>query len=116
MTQQHRGDVVDLLLDQHRAIRELCDQVSTATVDLGDTTRGWIHGPGGAGFIQVVQDVERGVLVGATSAGPSGGEVLGFLALAVAQQVPVQAMIDMPYAYPTVHRGIQAALQQLGHM
>jgi hemerythrin superfamily protein len=31
MTQQHRGDVVDLLLDQHRAIRELCEQVSTAT-------------------------------------------------------------------------------------
>jgi hemerythrin superfamily protein len=33
MTQQHRGDVVDLLLDQHRAIRELCDQVSAATVE-----------------------------------------------------------------------------------
>jgi hemerythrin superfamily protein len=31
MTQQHHGDVVDLLLDQHRAIRDLCDQVSTAT-------------------------------------------------------------------------------------
>ena len=31
MTQQHRGDVVDLLLDQHRVIRELCEQVSTAT-------------------------------------------------------------------------------------
>jgi hemerythrin superfamily protein len=30
MTQQHRGDVVDLLLDQHRAIRELCDQVAAA--------------------------------------------------------------------------------------
>ena len=31
MTQQHRGDVVDLLLDQHRAIRDLCEQVATAT-------------------------------------------------------------------------------------
>jgi hemerythrin superfamily protein len=30
MTQQQRGDVVDLLLDQHRAIRELCEQVATA--------------------------------------------------------------------------------------
>jgi hypothetical protein len=28
MTEQRSGDVVDLLLDQHRAIRELCDQVS----------------------------------------------------------------------------------------
>jgi hemerythrin superfamily protein len=32
MTQQQHGDVVDLLLDQHRAIRELCEKVSTATV------------------------------------------------------------------------------------
>ena len=30
MTQQHRGDVVDLLLDQHRVIRELCDEISAA--------------------------------------------------------------------------------------
>ena len=33
MTEQHTGDVVDLLLDQHRAIRDLCDQVSVASVD-----------------------------------------------------------------------------------
>ena len=32
MTQQQHGDVVDLLLDQHRAIRELCEEVSVATV------------------------------------------------------------------------------------
>jgi len=32
MTQQQHGDVVDLLLDQHRAIRELCEEVATATV------------------------------------------------------------------------------------
>ncbi|GAA4361554.1 dihydrolipoyl dehydrogenase family protein [Angustibacter luteus] len=96
-----------------RAAREQFANVRVATVDLGDTTRGWIHGPGGAGFITVVEDADRGVLVGATSAGPTGGEVLGFLALAVSAQVPVQSMIDMPYAYPTIHRGIQAALQQL---
>ena len=28
MTEQHTGDVVDLLLGQHRAIRDLCDQVT----------------------------------------------------------------------------------------
>ena len=31
MTQPSRGDVVDLLLDQHRVIRELCEEISTAT-------------------------------------------------------------------------------------
>ena len=32
MTQQHRGDVVDLLLGQHRVIRELCDEISSTAV------------------------------------------------------------------------------------
>ena len=32
MTEEHRGDVVDLLLDQHRAIRQLCEEVAEATV------------------------------------------------------------------------------------
>jgi hemerythrin superfamily protein len=31
MTQQHHGDVVELLLDQHRVIRELCEEVSSAS-------------------------------------------------------------------------------------
>jgi hemerythrin superfamily protein len=31
MTQQQHGDVVDLLLDQHRAIRQLCEEVAAAT-------------------------------------------------------------------------------------
>jgi pyruvate/2-oxoglutarate dehydrogenase complex dihydrolipoamide dehydrogenase (E3) component len=95
------------------AAREKYQNVRVGTVDVATTTRGWIHGPGGQGFITVVEDVDRGVLVGATSAGPTGGEVLGFLALAVSAGVPVQSMIDMPYAYPTIHRGIQPALQQL---
>jgi hemerythrin superfamily protein len=30
MTQQPHGDVVELLLDQHRVIRELCEEVSSA--------------------------------------------------------------------------------------
>ncbi|GAB3598282.1 NAD(P)/FAD-dependent oxidoreductase [Angustibacter peucedani] len=95
------------------AAREQLAQVRVGTVDVASTTRGWIHGPGGAGLITVVEDAERGVLVGATSVGPTGGEVLGFLALAVSAQVPVQTMLDMPYAYPTVHRGIETALKDL---
>ena len=47
------------------------------------STRGWIHKAGNDGFIKLVADTGRGVLVGATSAGPSGGEVLSMLTLAV---------------------------------
>jgi pyruvate/2-oxoglutarate dehydrogenase complex dihydrolipoamide dehydrogenase (E3) component len=51
--------------------------------------------------------------VGATSAGPAGGEVLGALAVAVQGQVFVARLQSMIYAYPTFHRAIQAALDDL---
>jgi pyruvate/2-oxoglutarate dehydrogenase complex dihydrolipoamide dehydrogenase (E3) component len=96
-----------------QAAREQLPRVRVGTVDVASTSRGWIHGPGGAGFITVVEDADRGVLVGATSAGPAGGEVLGLLALAVHARVPVATMLAMPYAYPTFHRGIETALRSL---
>jgi pyruvate/2-oxoglutarate dehydrogenase complex dihydrolipoamide dehydrogenase (E3) component len=95
------------------AARERYDQVRVGTTQLSSTARGWIHGPGNAGFITVVEDAARGVLVGATSAGPSGGEVLGLLALAVHAEVPVTTLRSMIYAYPTFHRGIEDALRDL---
>lgn len=78
------------------------------------SARGWIHKAGNAGFIKLVEDANRGVLVGATSAGPVGGEVLGPLAVAVHAQVPVDTLRHMIYAYPTFHRGIEDALRALG--
>lgn len=88
-------------------------QVRTGSVVLSHVTRGWIHGPGGSGLVKLVADAERGVLLGATSAGPSGGEVLGALAVAVHGQVPINRLEHMIYAYPTFHRGIQDALKDL---
>jgi len=88
--------------------------VRTGQVDLVDSTRGWIHGPGGDGLIKVVEDAGRGVLVGATSIGPMGGEVLGLLALAVHAEVPTVRLRQMIYAYPTFHRAIETALADLG--
>lgn len=45
--------------------------------------------------------------------GLSGGEVLGALAVAVHAEVPVDRLISMIYAYPTFHRGIEDALDDL---
>lgn len=78
-----------------------------------DTARGWIHGVGNDGLLKLVEDADRGILVGATSAGPCGGEVLGLLALAVHAEVPTTRLRDMIFAYPTFHRGIEAALDDL---
>ena len=61
----------------------------------------------------MVEDARRGVLVGGTSMGPSGGEVLGLLTLAVHAEVPTARLGDMTYAYPTFHRAVGAAVRNL---
>ncbi|MBF9128458.1 NAD(P)/FAD-dependent oxidoreductase [Plantactinospora sp. S1510] len=80
---------------------------------LSDSTRGWIHEVGDEGFIKLVGDADRGVLVGATSAGPVGGEVLSALVVAVHAEVPVTTLTGMIYAYPTFHRAIETAVRGL---
>jgi len=87
--------------------------VRTGSTPIPASTRGWIHKAGNEGFIKVVADADRGVLVGATSAGPTGGEVLSALALAVHAAVPVHTLRQMIYAYPTFHRAIGEALKEL---
>jgi pyruvate/2-oxoglutarate dehydrogenase complex dihydrolipoamide dehydrogenase (E3) component len=87
--------------------------VRTGLTQLPASSRGWIHKVGNDGFIKLVEDTGRGVLVGATSAGPTGGEVLSALVVAVHGQVPVTDLQSMIYAYPTWHRAIEAALQDL---
>jgi pyruvate/2-oxoglutarate dehydrogenase complex dihydrolipoamide dehydrogenase (E3) component len=93
--------------------RERGVQVRTAITPIPASTRGWIHKAGNEGFIKLVMDADRGVLVGATSAGPTGGEVLSGLAVAVHAAVPVADLRQMIFAYPTFHRAIGEALKGL---
>jgi pyruvate/2-oxoglutarate dehydrogenase complex dihydrolipoamide dehydrogenase (E3) component len=80
----------------------------------GETSsRGWIHGPGNDGFIKLVEDAGRGILVGATVAGPHGGEVLSMFNLAVHARLPTETLRTMIYAYPTFYRGALDALAAL---
>jgi len=97
-----------------REARERGLTVRTSVKQVPETARGWIHKAGNDGFIKLVEDCDRGVLAGATSAGPWGGEVLGALAVAVHAAVPVRRLREMIYAYPTFHRGIEDALAGLG--
>jgi len=89
--------------------------VRTGITQIPSSARGWIHKAGNEGFIKLVEDAERGVLVGATSAGPAGGEVLGTLVVAVHAQVLVPHLRTMIYAYPTFHRAIEDALRDLAN-
>ncbi|WP_321170545.1 NAD(P)/FAD-dependent oxidoreductase [Streptomyces sp. Je 1-369] len=96
-----------------RQARERGLRVRTSVLPLDSSTRGWIHGPGNAGFVKLVEDADRGVLVGATSAGPAGGEMLYGLNVAVHAEVPVHRLRHMIYTYPTFHRTVEAALGAL---
>ena len=89
-------------------------RVAVGLSQVPSSARGWIHKAGNDGIIKVVADTDRGLLVGATSAGPVGGEVLSALAVAVHAEVTVSALRQMIYAYPTFHRGIEDALRALG--
>ena len=78
------------------------------------TSRGWIHGPGNDGLIKVVEDADRGVLVGATAMGPRGGDILGIFELAIRNQIPTDDLRHLIYAYPTFYRGVGEAVRNLG--
>ena len=80
----------------------------------GLTSRGWIHGPGNDGLIKVVEDADRRVLVGATTMGPRGGDLLGIFELAIKLQIPSDELRHLIYAYPTFYRGTGEAVRKLG--
>ena len=85
--------------------------VRVGTTDLASSTRGWIAKA--SGLIKLVEDADRGVLVGATAVGPTGGEVLSMLVTAVHAEVPTDTLRSMIYAYPTFHRAVESALADL---
>jgi pyruvate/2-oxoglutarate dehydrogenase complex dihydrolipoamide dehydrogenase (E3) component len=87
--------------------------VRVGLAQIPSSARGWIHKAGNDGFIKLVADARRGVLVGATSAGPAGGEVLSMLTLAVHAGIPVRRLSEMICAYPTFHRAVPDALAQI---
>jgi pyruvate/2-oxoglutarate dehydrogenase complex dihydrolipoamide dehydrogenase (E3) component len=85
--------------------------VAVGTTDLAASSRGWIARA--EGVVKLVADARRGVLVGGTTVGPSGGEILSMLTTAVHAEVPVDTLKGMHFAYPTFHRAVEAALDDL---
>ncbi len=80
--------------------------VTVMAEPIPDSARGWIHR--GEGFVKLV--ARDGLLVGATSMGPMGGEVLSMLTLAVHAQISLEILRSMIYAYPTFHFAVDSAL------
>ncbi|GAA2681448.1 dihydrolipoyl dehydrogenase family protein [Actinoplanes palleronii] len=87
--------------------------VRVGYVPLNQTSRGFIHGPGNEGFLKLIADADRGVLVGGTTAGQSGGEMIGAVSVAVHAEVPISTLLSQIWAYPTFHRGLGDAMKAL---
>jgi pyruvate/2-oxoglutarate dehydrogenase complex dihydrolipoamide dehydrogenase (E3) component len=101
---------VGLTEQQARAVYGGDIRVASASL-AATASRAWIHGPGNDGWLKVIE--HDGILIGATSAGPTGGEVLGALSVAVQGKIPVVELRRQVWAYPTMHRGIEDILAKL---
>ena len=86
--------------------------VRTASQDMGNTARGYIHGEPG-GLIKLVADGERGVLVGATIVSPRAGEIISELSLAILAEIPLRTMAELMHPFPAFARGLQGMFSQL---
>ena len=87
--------------------------VKVGSANSATSSRGWLHGEGNEGLMKLIVDADKGILVGATSVGPRGGDVLSMFNLAVHARVPVAQLQSMIYAYPTFYRGALDALTDL---
>ena len=94
--------------------REKGHDVDTVTKNLGATFRGWLHRTGNVGLFKLVVDTSEDRLLGASAVGPSAGEVLGYLALAVRQRVPLGDLVHSIFSFPTFYGGVGEALGAYG--
>jgi pyruvate/2-oxoglutarate dehydrogenase complex dihydrolipoamide dehydrogenase (E3) component len=88
--------------------RDAGHQVRVSVVENDASSRGDLHGDGNDGLVKLVAEGDR--LLGGTTAGPMGGEVLSMLTTAIHGQVPISTLSSMIYAYPTWHGVVRQAL------
>ncbi len=89
-------------------------EVTVTVKDVRATFRGWLHATGNAGVIKLVADKGESRLLGASVVGPRATDVLGFLALAIQERVPLENLVNMIYAFPTFYGGVGEALGSYG--
>lgn len=100
-------------LSEHQA-RDRGLDVRTGFADISESARGWLDGGGNLGHIKLVADASTGLLVGASAVGPTGGDLVALLALAIHAKVPPSTVRRMHFAFPTYHGSVMTALDDLG--
>jgi pyruvate/2-oxoglutarate dehydrogenase complex dihydrolipoamide dehydrogenase (E3) component len=88
--------------------------VTVTVKNMQATFRGWVNASPHTGVVKLVADESAERIIGGTVVGPGATEVLGFLALAVQERIPLENLVDMIYAFPTFYGGIGEALGAYG--
>jgi len=99
------GLSVDQAQDQGLAIR-------VARIDLRESARSLVDGEQ-LGFLQLVEDRDRGELVGACAVGPAADEWIGWAVLAIRARVPIGTLADAVAPFPTYLELYRAAIEKL---
>ncbi|MGH2516790.1 MAG: FAD-dependent oxidoreductase, partial [Ktedonobacterales bacterium] len=100
-------EIAHVGLTEAEARKEYGGDVRSYTQPLAGVDRAVTEGEA-AGFIKLVC-MAKGKLLGATIAGPSAGEYINELALALSQELSLAQIAGVTHAYPTVALGIQQA-------
>ncbi len=86
--------------------------VVTAAFDIANTARAVSEGSTG-GWLVLVADRQRRVLVGASAVGPHADSWLGQATLAIRAEVPLATLLDVVQPFPTFAEAYFPALQEL---
>lgn len=83
-----------------------------AGADIGDTVRAVTEGSH-EGWVRLVADPARGLLVGATAVGGKAEEWISELALAIRAEIPLRVLADVVRPFPTFSRVLDVPLREL---
>jgi dihydrolipoamide dehydrogenase len=83
-----------------------------ARADVADTTRAVTEGMS-EGWVRLIADPARGVLVGGTAMGGRAEEWISEVSLAIRAEIPVQVLADVIRPFPTFSRVLDSPLHEL---
>jgi len=93
--------------------RERGIAVELGTVCLERLARTGTYGSGYRGFMTVLADRDRGVLVGAFAVGPLASEWIGATVLAIKARIPIETLRDTTMQFPTFGEALSYAIDDL---
>jgi pyruvate/2-oxoglutarate dehydrogenase complex dihydrolipoamide dehydrogenase (E3) component len=87
--------------------------IELGTVSLERLARTGTYGTGYRGFMTVIADRDKGVLVGAFAVGPLASEWIGASVIAIKARIPIATLRDTPMQFPTFGEALSYAVEDL---